>query len=231
MQLKIMSFNTQHCKNFISKKIDYNSIANLIKKYDIDVIGLNEIFGNFLIIKSQVSKIAKKLGYYYYFGKATDIAFRKYGNAIISKYPILNTEIIHIPYPIKFKKHYQKRTILKVNILVNNKVLHIYITHLGLNTDEQENGINALIKNVSNKKTIVMGDFNMTPDNNIIKPINNILCDTSIKFNNNLKSWPSNDPKYKLDYIFVSNDIEIIYADILNEIISDHLPYIAKIEL
>lgn len=224
MNIKVMSFNTQHCKNYITKKIDYDSIINLIKKYDVDIIGLNEIFGKF-IIKSQVERIAKKLGYYCYFGKATNIAFRNYGNAIISKYPILNTEIIHIPYPIKFKKNYQKRSILKANILVNNKVLHVFVTHLGLNDDEKENGINTILKNISNTNTILMGDFNMAPDNNIIDKIKLINTDK-----NNL-TWPSIKPKYKLDYIFVSKDIKFFLSDTLNEIISDHLPCITQIRI
>ena len=167
-----MSFNVQHFKNYISKKIDYKSIVNLIKQYDIDIIGLNEVFGKF-IVKGQAERIAKKLGYYCYFGKATNLAFRNYGNAIISKYPILNTEIIHIPYPIKIEKHYQKRTILKANILVNNKVLHVYITHIGLNNDEKINGINTIINNLSTNNCILMGDFNIAQ----IKTIKEIFPD------------------------------------------------------
>ena len=136
MNIKVMSFNTQHCKNFITKKIDYNSIINLIKKYDVDIIGLNEVFDKF-IVKGQAEKIAKKLGYHCYFGKATNLAFRNYGNAIISKYPILNAEVIHIPYSIKIEKNYQKRTILKANILIDNKVLHVYVNHICLNIYEK----------------------------------------------------------------------------------------------
>ncbi len=224
MNIKIMSFNTQHCKNFITKKIDYDSIVNLIKKYDVDIIGLNEIFGNF-IVKGQAEKIANKLGYHCYFGKATNIAFRKYGNAIISKYPILNTEIIKIPKINKFGKGYQKRSILKANIFVKGKVLHVYVTHLGLNNEEKINGISTIIKNISDRNTILMGDFNMTPNNNNMDKIKLINTD---KYNN---TWPSVKPKYKLDYIFVSKDIKFFLSDVVNEIISDHLPCITGIEI
>lgn len=226
MNIKVMSFNTQHFKNFVTKKIDYTSVVNLIKKYEVDIIGLNEVFDRF-IVKGQAEKIAKKLGYYCYFGKATNLAFRNYGNAIISKYPILNAEIIHIPYSIRLEKNYQKRTILKANILVDGKVLHVYVTHLGLNIDEKENGIDTIVKNISNNRTILMGDFNMTPDNKNIDKINNILVNTD-KTNN---TWPSIKPRYKLDYIFVSKDLKFYLSDVLNEIISDHLPCITQIKI
>ena len=45
MELNILSFNTQHCMNYITRKIDYESVVNLIKELDADIIGLNEIRG------------------------------------------------------------------------------------------------------------------------------------------------------------------------------------------
>ena len=55
--------------------------------------------------------------------------------------------------------------------------------------------------------------------------------DTSIKFKEELLSWPSDNPKYKFDYILTSKNIKIISADIPNEVLSDHRPYIAEIDI
>lgn len=223
--LKIMSFNTQHCKNFKTKKIDYKSIINLIKVNNIDIIGLNEIFSLNKSI-SQSNIIAKKLNYYHIFGKATNIIL-PYGNAIISKYPIESYEIINIPLPKNktFKNHYEKRSILKAKILINNTYLNVYITHLGLNTDEQINGIKTLVDNVIKDNSIIMGDFNMTPDNKLLNSLNNFNTRTIEK------TWPSDKPIKKLDYIYVSKNIKIKSSKVLNDIISDHKPIIAEIEV
>ena len=43
--MKIMSFNTQHCQNYISKKIDFESVAKVITDFGADIVGLNEIRG------------------------------------------------------------------------------------------------------------------------------------------------------------------------------------------
>ena len=149
MKLKIMTFNTQHCKNYLSKKIDYKSITNLIEEYNPDIIGLNEIYGFPFLKKffSQSNRIAKNINYNHFFGVSTNLYFLPYGNAILSKYPIIKTEVIKIPYP-KIKtgnKHYEKRSILKAEILVNDEIINVYVIHFGLNTDEQINGINELL--------------------------------------------------------------------------------------
>ena len=103
-----MSYNTQHCLNFITREIDFDIIADTIKKCDADIIGLQEIRdeGQNADYQSQAKIIAEKLGYhYYYFAEA--ICFggvNPYGNAIISRYPIISAETIMIPDP-EIKKY------------------------------------------------------------------------------------------------------------------------------
>ena len=41
--MKIMSFNTQSCTNYITQEIDYKIMADAIIKCDADIVGLNEI--------------------------------------------------------------------------------------------------------------------------------------------------------------------------------------------
>ena len=43
--MKIMSFNTQHCENFITKKIDFEAVAGAITDFGADIVGLNEMRG------------------------------------------------------------------------------------------------------------------------------------------------------------------------------------------
>lgn len=219
MNLKLMVLNTQHCKNFNTKKIDYISIVNLINKYNPDIIGLNEMY------YGQTNIIAKKLGYNYHFGKSTNIYILPYGNSIISRYPIISTKIIKIP-----GNSIEKRSILEAKIEVDKNIFTIYITHLGLTISEQKNGIDTLLKYVKNESSIIMGDFN-TENISILKPIKDKFIDSEIKFKNKLYSWPSNSPNKKIDYIFTSKDINIVKSTILDEIISDHKPLIIEIKI
>ena len=75
-----------------------------------------------------------------------------------------------------------------------------------------------------------MGDFNVTPDNEILNPIREKMVDTAKLFDCEKKSWPSDKPRVKIDYIFVSPDIKIISADIPEIVASDHRYHIAEIE-
>ena len=215
MKLRVMTFNTQHCKNYISKKFDYKSIIDLIAKYNVDIIGLNEVYN----IPNQTKIISN--GKYYHFGKSSNLII-PYGNSIISKYNIVNNKIIKIKY-LKSFKYIENRSILKSTINVNDNLLNIYVLHLGLTDIEKEIGINTLINNLDDN-CIVLGDFNMTPDNKLIKKLSNKLINCSNDY-----TYPSDNPKYKLDYIFVSKNIKVINSIVVDEVISDHRAVITDI--
>ena len=232
MKLKLMSFNTQHFENYNTKEIEYESVIKLINKYKSDIIGLNEVYGKGFDKKIdgiQSKEIADKLGYYHYFGKSTRLNFKSYGNALLSKYPIIEAKVIKIP-KVFFKFH-ERRSILKAKIDINGNILTVFVTHFGLTKEEQEKGIKTLISLLNEDKFIIMGDFNITYGNKLLDYLKGKTIDTSIYFNEKLLSWPSDNPKYKFDYILTSKDIKIIKADIPNEVISDHRPYITEIEI
>ena len=236
MKIKFMSYNTQHCLNFITREIDFDIIADTIKKCEADIIGLQEIRdeGQDADYQSQAKIIAEKLGYhYYYFAEAIRVGgVNPYGNAIISRYPIISAETIMIPDPEikKYDGYYETRCLLKATIDVRNG-LNVLVSHFGLNPDEQENAVETVVSNMPKEHCVLMGDFNMEPDNQILNPIMQGLQDTAKFFSTYKLSFPSDTPKVKIDYIFVSKDLKVEYADIPEIISSDHRPHVATIEL
>ena len=118
---------------------------------------------------------------------------------------------------------------LKELLLENG--LTVLATHFGLNPDEHENAVNTVIKHITDTKCILMGDFNVSPDNPVLAPIKAKMKDTGDLFNSTKLSWPSDKPTIKIDYIFVSPDIEVVSADIPSLIASDHRPHIAEIKI
>ncbi len=72
--MKIMTFNTQHCKNYITQKIDFEIMAEAIKQRDPDIVGLNEMraMGGDPEYTDQVKKLSQLTGMqYYHFAKAS----------------------------------------------------------------------------------------------------------------------------------------------------------------
>ncbi len=235
MELNILSFNTQHCMNYITKKIDYQSVVDLIKETDADIIGLNEIRGegDLFEYEAQMEKLASLTGYYYYFGQALLVCGTgPYGNGILSKYPIKNVEKIMIPDPeVKSgKQHYETRCIIKATIDVGTD-LTVMVSHFGLNLDERVSAVQTLLPALEREKCIFMGDLNTTPEEPVLEDIRARMTDADDYLSGKLLSYPSDTPEIKIDYIFVSPDIKIKYADIPAKVVSDHRPYIAKIEI
>lgn len=232
--MKIMSFNTQHCNNYLEKKIDFDIMARAIIDCDADVVGLNEIRGEGEAsdFTAQTERLSELTGMkYYYFAPAIDLPNRGlYGNAILSKVPIASAENIAIPDP-KIKKYngwYETRCVLKAQL---ENGLTVLVTHFGLNPDEQDNAVNTVLSNLAKEKCVLMGDFNLTPEDETIAPIRKIMKDTAEKFNEAKLSFPSDKPERKIDYIFVSPDIKVTSADIPPIVASDHRPHLATIEL
>jgi endonuclease/exonuclease/phosphatase family metal-dependent hydrolase len=56
------------------------------------------------------------------------------------------------------------------------------------------------------------------------------MIDTADYFEKDLKSFPSDDPKWKIDYMFISRDLAVKEADIPAITVSDHCPYTAEIK-
>lgn len=227
--MKIMSFNTQHCLNYLEQKVDYEIMARAIMDTGADIIGLNEMFDGGIYCE-QTKKLASLTGIENcYFARAIEDRDGPYGNGILSKIPFKSVETIIIPDPSPKRPGgwYETRCVLKAEL---ENGLRVLITHFGLERDEQENAVKTILQHIRNEKCILMGDFNIEPNNELLIPIKKHLIDTSRGFCENKLSFPSDNPRMKIDYIFVSPDIEVISADIPEIIASDHRPHIAKIK-
>lgn len=233
-ELKVATFNIQHCKNFNTKEIDYIEFAEYMKSLDADIIGLNEVRGEGTAngYEAQAAILAEKIGYSCFFAEATDFGTGSpYGNAVLTRLNVKTCETIPIPdpEPHAYDGYYETRCILKLTL--EDPDVIVLISHFGLNPDERENAVDTVIKNIPDGTCILMGDFNVTPNNPVLDPIREKLNDTAAYTEEDLFSFPSCDPKKKIDYIFVSPDIEVksVYAP--TEILSDHLPLVAELYL
>jgi endonuclease/exonuclease/phosphatase family metal-dependent hydrolase len=232
MHMKIMTFNTQHCLNYITREIDFEVMAKAIREVDADIVGLNEMRGKSddSEFAEQVETLAALTGIpYFYFAPA--ICKRgPYGNGFLSKIPIVKAENIPIPdpNPRRFETRYETRCILRAELEGGVTVL---VSHFGLNADEQENAVETVLKHMSDRRCILMGDFNLRPDDVILNPIRERMLDTAALFDSEKLSIPSDEPRCKIDYIFVSSDIKILSADIPPIVASDHRPHTATVEM
>ena len=231
--MKFMSFNTQHCLNYMTKQIDFEIMAKTILDCGADIVGLNEMRGEGQDPEytAQVEKLAALTGMkYYYFAKAIDVKDKgPYGNGILSKKPILKAETVMIPAP-KVKKegrYYETRCLLKAEI---EGGITVFVTHMGLHSEERQSAVETIIGQKKKEKCVLMGDFNLVPNDPILLPIYDVMQDTAKAFDSAKLSFPSDAPRVKIDYIFVSRDAKIISADIPAIVASDHRPHLAEVD-
>lgn len=257
MQLPIMTFNIQHGLDYkrrlaIGRKfndldlIDLPMMAQVMKEQGAVIIGLNEVRDATPGIDDpcfipQVKAIADELGFsYYHFGHAIDIKGQgRYGNGLVSKYPFRSVETIAIPDPeVKDEDTwYESRCLIKAVIEVPGettgevKPLTVLVTHMGLARSEAANAVQTALEQLEpGQPTILMGDFNLTPDSDIIAPLFEKYTDAATLLPADVKTFPSDNPDIKIDYIFCAGPVKFVKAEVPAVVASDHRPHTAVIE-
>jgi len=233
MKLKAMTFNTQHCLNYVTRQIDYPVMAEAIKTCAPDIVVLNEMRGKGVAdgYDAQVDILAKMTDMQGYFAEAIRFDGKNpYGNALLSRFPITAAETVAIPDPAVrgYDGYYETRCLLKATVAVGGG-LSVLVSHFGLNPDEQKSAVDTVVGHIPNTRCVFMGDLNVTPDNAVLRPIQQRLYDTAKVFSAPKLSFPSDSPTMKIDYIFVSNDLRVSAADIPAIVSSDHRPHIATV--
>ena len=242
-----MSFNMEHGLDYIAYKrlpadskedlIDLSLTENAIRQCGAAVVGLNEVRGQgeSPLYRNQAEILAARLGMHAYFAPA--IRFPNggpYGNALLSKYPILKAERILIEDPPVRDEdtYYETRCLLKAELDLAGG-LTVYVCHFGLAKAEAKSAVRTLLEQLDQqtRPCVFMGDLNLTPDSEILAPIYERLQDTAAVFTHPQLSWPSDIPERKIDYIFASRDIQVLAAEIPEVVASDHRPYTALLEI
>lgn len=241
MFVRFMSYNVCSGRNFNKdKKINILDAGDVIRKYNPDVVGLNEVRGLGSIeddYNEQVKCLGEALGYNYFFSKAIDFKEGPYGNGLLSRFPIINPETIPIPDPENKDEdcYYETRGVLKGKLKISDtKSFNVYVSHFGLANSEKENAVKTVVDLIKDEKDpfIFMGDLNMEPEDGRLKPIYDLMRDTEFPGRRReYLSFTSWDPKIKIDYIFYSGNFECVYSFVPPETTSDHRPCIADIKM
>ena len=233
--MKIMTFNIQHAFDYKNQVIDTDLFADKIRLHGADICGLNEVRGEGPIedYTDQTDAIADNLGFERYFARAIMVeGTSPYGNAIVSRYKIVSAETVSIPDPLikMIGGHYESRCVLKAVIDCDGKEICVLVCHMGLTPAQRSNAVKTIcdIVDGTDLPLILMGDFNTTPKDIILKPLYKRLKDTdSVAESKGMKTYPSYGPDIKIDYIFYRG-LECKNVKTVTEVYSDHFPIIAE---
>lgn len=267
MKLNIMTYNVasgryyandEDINNYGGAKADLEQCAKVIKDISPEFCGINEInryeqsYVDETLKGGTACDQPKYLAEYtglsnHFFGKAIGFENRgDYGNAVISKAPILSAEVVAIPDPeIKDEtRYYETRSISKVKLDIAGGITVLQV-HVGLAIAESQNAIVTLCDIIDNTEgpIILMGDFNMCPSNFLLDRIRERLNEITPDGEGYIHSFPSwtheanlpnnlkNHPYCKIDYIFASKHFKKVSCEIPDIRVSDHKPMIATLEI
>ncbi len=222
-EILVMSFNIRHGADWNGKE-SLNLIIDEIKAFRPQIIALQEVDYRMprSRFKDQTKVIADALGFDYVYGSTINFLGMKYGNAIISAYPIEEYRSINLP-----SGSLEGRAVLKAKINIDGEIYHVLNTHLGLNEKErnrQIDVINNIIKEIDGN-IILMGDFNEEPNTLEAKEINRKMVDTAVVTENEFLytyAYCNEVPNTRIDHIYVSRDVRVVDHFVVPSGISDH---------
>ena len=236
MKLTAMTYNIFSGKN-LAKELNINFAASVIRQVQPDFVTLNEVRSHTADVGdvNQAWELGRLCGYYPVFARAIDVLGGEYGNAFLSRLPVLEQEIIHIPDPethMEGGAHYEHRCVLRCVLAAGDRPITVLSTHFGLNPDEQENAVRTVLELAAKDEnpTMLMGDLNLTPESPILSPLYEVFTDAAVRAPE-LLTFPSDTPDRKIDYILCGSAFRILSLRSMNTQCSDHRPLIAELSI
>lgn len=227
--LRIMTYNIRYGKG-IDGRVDLNEIAKVIEEANVDIVGLQEVEessprSRFI---NQTRYLAEELGMYAVFGPAISIGPYGYGNAILSRFPILSFTI----HPVSSSREH--RNFIKGEISIGGHPITFISTHLGLSHEERLRHVEKIVDIIAEetRPLFIVGDFNSTPDSLEVKKMRAYVDDTHRKGGSDPRyTFASDNLQYRIDYIFTCTRSSVIHTEIIESFASDHLPVLTEVRL
>ncbi|NNE91983.1 MAG: endonuclease [Verrucomicrobiales bacterium] len=236
--IRVLCYNVHWCLG-TDGKYDVPRLAEVIKKTNPDLVALQEV--DVGVERSgrvhEAQELSKLTGLEVRMGPTQAYQGGLFGNAVLSKYPILDVEIHPLPYTeaTEEKVTYPRGCIVVTVKGPNGKPLRFVSTHFQHNMPEdrvaEAKAINELLAD-SDIPTILAGDMNAKPEEEPIQILEKEwkhAADAEMA-----PTAPAVNPRYRIDYIFhrPAGAFEVKEASVIDEeIASDHRPVFAVLEL
>ena len=248
MKLRILTYNIHRAIGF-DRRFAPERIIKILKEHDADIVLLQEVDEG--APRSRELKLAKELAEalnYPHYVMGHNVSLRKghYGNATLSRFPILRERNIDLTIGRRKRRGCQHTSI---NLGTDNeqKLLEIFNSHLGLSARERQKQAGLLSRSEEFTSLdlatpcLIGGDFNDW--RSLLRAFYvegfNFKCATDRKNTSGkvkaLKTFPSFSPKGGLDRLYYRGELELRAVKRCrlktSKIASDHLPVIADFEL
>jgi endonuclease/exonuclease/phosphatase family metal-dependent hydrolase len=233
-RIRVATYNIHKCRG-LDRLVRPGRIVEVLRKIDADIIALQEVlsFEAGDPEKDQFRYIATELGYHAAFGENRRLKSARYGNVVLSRFPIHVEHNYDITRPGR-----EPRGCLRADVRINGIELHVFNVHFGTAFREHRQQARHLfeeqiVNHVELRGTrIVLGDFNEWLRGDVSRTFKAHLDHADIRHHlKRSRSYPGVFPLLQLDHIFHDRTLQLqrlhLYRGRPALIASDHLPLIA----
>ena len=247
MQLRIMTYNI-HRAIGVDRRFRPERILQVVDHHRPDVLLLQEVDDG--VPRSREIDLAKELASlldYPHYAVGHNVALRKgrYGNATLSRHPILKERNIDLTIASRKRRGCQHTRIRVESRRGRPYELDAFNLHLGLSAHERARQIGKLVRSgefrslPAEAACMIAGDFNdwrslLHP---IFTEILSFRCATQhpTRWDRSLRTYPAFSPRGGLDRIYYRGPLRMLSSRTcrmrVSRVASDHLPVIADFEL
>ena len=142
MELKVMTYNICSGRN-LQREQNIAFAAEVIRSVQPDFCGVNEVRAFTTDAPyDQADALGRLTGYYPVFGQSIEVSGGAYGNAFLTRLPLLEKEVVHIPDRfVAGARHVEHRTLLRVVLDMDGGPVTIFQTHFGLTDSEKRSAV------------------------------------------------------------------------------------------
>ena len=228
-----MSYNIHHGVG-LDDTFDLERIADLIRREKADLVALQEVDKG--VERTQrrdlPAELARLTGLHCVFSNNYAFQGGEYGNAILSRWPIMRSRNTHF----KATGGGEPRGLLEAAVEVGGRSLTFMATHLDHRRDDGERlscvaEIERLALGLGQTAVVVAGDFNDVP---------------SSRMHDRMRTWardawaeggagdgftiPADLPRRRIDYVWIArrSELEVLKAWVPDLQASDHRPLVVE---
>jgi endonuclease/exonuclease/phosphatase family metal-dependent hydrolase len=232
--LRIATYNIHRCRG-LDGRTRPDRIVNVIRAIDADIVALQEVVGAGPKGGGHAEEIGAALGMGWVMAPARQLRGHHFGNAVLSRHPIVN----HLEHDLSWKTC-EARRLQRVDVHVNNAMLHVYNVHLGTAILERRHQAQRLANIVSDKHVtgpkVVLGDFNEWMRGLATTLLSERLNSVDLRdYLQRRRTYPGVFPFLHLDHIYYEGRIKVTGIELprtrLALVASDHLPLVANVEI
>ena len=237
--LRVLCYNI-HYGQGNDGQYDVERLANVINDAKPDLVALQEV--DVGVKRSgrvhQAQRLGELTGMAVRFGPTQHYEGGLFGNAVLTRLPILDVLIQPLPYTESTPElvTYPRAAIAVIVRLSDGQSLRFVSTHFQHNVPQdrlaEAKVINALFADDDQMPTILAGDMNAKPDSEPTRVLREEWSDVSSEPAS--FTAPSSKPTIRIDYIYYrpAARFHVLHAEVIAEAMaSDHCPVFAVIEL